>query len=57
MIWQLMIIVEQSVEVMAITPSEEVCEGIRFAMMMVYGAPADQIACAPGEVPNFGVPS
>ena len=57
MIWQLMIIVEQSVEVMAITPSEEVCEGIRFAMMMVYGAPADQIACAPGEMPAIGLPN
>ena len=57
MIWQLMIIVEQSVEIVAIMPSEDICEGIRFAMMTVYNAPADQIACAPAEVPNFGLPS
>ena len=57
MIYQLMVIVEQSVEIMAITPNMEVCEGIRYAMMMVYGVPADQIACAPTDVPNLGLPS
>ena len=57
MIYQLMVIVGQSVEVMAITPNMEVCEGIRFAMMMTYGAPADQIACLAVEAPDFGLPS
>ena len=56
MIWQLMIIVEQSVEIVAIMPSEDICEGIRFAMMTVYNAPADQIACAPADMTDFGLP-